>query len=125
MRVAISYWQNCIAPVFDVSQSILLVDVINNQVTDSTIAVLDSDLPFTRANKLSDWGVEILVCNAISQASKMAVAGQNIEIISYVFGPLEDILQAFSSGQLKDGGNDALQVCRKGPQRKRRRHRGK
>lgn len=103
----------------------MLADVVNKQLMHLTIASLDSDLPFTRATMLSGWGVEILVCGAISRASKMAVEGQNIELISYVCVPLEDILQAFINGQLKDGGNDTSRVGRNGRQRKRQRHREK
>ena len=114
MRVAIAFWQNCISPVFDVSESILLIDVVNNQVTQSEIINVEPDLPFKRAKKLSDVGAEVLICGAISRSHAMAVWGQNIEIISYVFGPMEEILRSYINGQLQDG-------C--GGQQKRKRHR--
>lgn len=128
MRVAISIWQNCISPVFDVAENILLIDIVDNQVASSTSVGLGSDQPFTRAKILSDWGVSVLICGAISQTLKMAVSGQNIEIISYVFGPLETILSAYINGQLQDGCNDAFPDHKKRGQpkcyRNRRRNRG-
>lgn len=124
MRLAISYWQNCIAPVFDVSENLLLIDIVNNQVTKSVSAGLDSVLPFMRAKKLSDLEVDVLICGAISQTLTMAVSGQDIKIISYVFGHWEDILQRYINGQLSDGNDDAFPVFKKGQQRKRRRNRG-
>jgi len=123
MRVAISYWQNCIAPVFDVSENMLLLDIVNNQVTRSVYTNLDSGLPFVRAKNLSEWDIDVLLCGAISQTSRMAIAGQNIKIISYVFGSWEDTLLLFINGQLDHGYDDIMPVCKNGRHRKRRRNR--
>ena len=123
MRVAISYWQNCIAPVFDVSENMLLIDIVNNQVTRSVSTNLESGLPFVRAKNLSEWDIDVLLCGAISQTSRMAVVGQNIKIISYVFGSWEDTLLLFINGQLKDDYDDIMPVCKNGRHRKRRRSR--
>ena len=128
MIIAISYWQNCIAPVFDVSESLLIVDMEDNLVKRYTSVRLDYDLPFARARELLDSEVEVLICGAISQTLKMAVSGQNIEIISYVFGPWEMILSAYINGQLQDGCNDEFLGHKKSGQpkchRNRRRNRG-
>lgn len=125
MRVAISYWQNCIAPVFDVSENMLLIDIVNNQVTGSVSTNLDSGLPFLRAKNLSEWDVDVLLCGAILQTSRMAIAGQNIKIISYVFGSWEDTLLLFINGQLDDGYDDIMPVYKNGRHRKRHRNRSK
>ena len=123
MRVAISYWRNCIAPVFDVSENVLLIDIVNKQVTHSVSNGWDSGLPFLRAKNLSEWEVDVLICGAISQTSRMAIAGQGIKIISYVFGSWEDTLVLFINGQLDDGYDDIMPVCKNGRHRKRRRNR--
>lgn len=100
MRVAISIWQNCISPVFDVSKELLLLDLKDKHAMEATVLKLENELPFMRAKKLADAGVDVLICGAISQPYAMAVEGYRIEIISYVFGPLEDILNSFINDQL-------------------------
>lgn len=125
MRIAISYWQNCISPVFDFSEHLLLIDIVDNQVTQSASTGLDSDLPFTRAKKLSELGIELLICGAISQTLKMAVSGQNIEIVSYVFGPLENILTAFINGQLRNENDDVFPVQQRRRHQKHHHNRGR
>ena len=124
MIIAISYWQNCIAPVFDVSESLLIVDMEDNLVKRYTSVRLDYDLPFTRARELLDSEVEVLICGAISQTLKMAVSGQNIKIISNVFGPLDNILLRYINGDLTGDDNDTSSSFNKRQQRKRCRHRG-
>ncbi len=123
MRVAISYWRNCIAPVFDVSENVLLIDIVNNQVTHSVSNSLDAGLPFLRAKNLSEWEVDVLICGAISQTSRMALAGQDVKIISYVFGSWEDALVRFINGQLDDDYDGIMPVCKNGRHRKRHRNR--
>ncbi|MDD3890121.1 MAG: hypothetical protein PHT79_07805 [Syntrophomonadaceae bacterium] len=124
MIIAISYWQNCIAPVFDVSESLLIVDMEDNLVKRYTSVRLDYDLPFARARELLDSEVEVLICGAISQTLKMAVSGQNIKIISNVFGPLDNILLRYINGDLTGDDNDTFSFSNKRQQRKRCRHRG-
>lgn len=124
MRIAISHWQNSIAPVFDVSASLLLVDAEDNLVKAYKNVRLNYDLPFARARELIDLEVEVLICGAISQTLRMAISGQNIPIISNIFGPLDDVLLRCISGELTSDDTDTSSFCDKRQQRKRRRRRG-
>lgn len=125
MRLAISYWQNYISPVFDFSENMLLIDIINDQITHSETTSLDSNMPFGRAQILSDWGVDVLICGAISQTSRMVIAAKDIRIISYLFGSWEDALVSFINGQLDDGYDDFMPEYKNGRYRKRHQNRSR
>ncbi len=104
MRIAISCWQNCIAPVFDYSNNLLLVDIVDNNVISSEAVRIEIELPFQRAEELSRWATEVLICGAISRTQAMALQGRNIKIISDISGSLEEIISLFIRGQLTDSG---------------------
>ncbi|HPF21303.1 MAG TPA: hypothetical protein PLC88_08185 [Syntrophomonas sp.] len=115
MRIAISCWQNCIAPVFDYSKNLLLIDIVNNKVISSETMRLDIELPFQRAEELSRWATEVVICGAISRTQVMALQGRNIQIIANITGSLEEIISLFLRGQLVGTG-----IMRQHRQRRRR-----
>jgi predicted Fe-Mo cluster-binding NifX family protein len=103
MRIAISFWQNCIAPVFDYSKNLLLIDIVNNSVVSSEAVCLEIELPFQRAEELSRLATEVVICGAISRTQAMALLGKNIGIISDISGSLEEVISLFIRGQLANG----------------------
>ncbi len=59
---------------------------------------LDIELPFQRAEKLSRWATEVVICGAISRTQVMALQGRNIQIIANKTGSLEEIISLFLRG---------------------------
>ena len=53
-----------------------------------------------RAAKLRRLGVDALVCGAISRPLAYMLSGSGIEVLPFVTGPTEQILDAYRSGQL-------------------------
>jgi predicted Fe-Mo cluster-binding NifX family protein/putative methionine-R-sulfoxide reductase with GAF domain len=102
MRIAISYQQNRISPVFDVAAHILLVDIEKGQEVrrnKRTVAQSDS---LVRARYVSQFGVEVLICGAISWRLENALSSIGVQVIPCICGPVEDVIKAFLNNNLSE-----------------------
>ena len=70
-----------------------------------------------RSAQLLDWGVNMVICGAISQGLETMLLGVDVEVISQVCGNVEDVLEAFRTGTLEQD-RFALPGC----SRRKRRH---
>ena len=103
MKVAIPQWNGRVSPVFDVSGSLLLVDVADGQELRREEGSLTASDPLQRAKQVARFGAEVLICGAISLPLEAAVASTGVQIISFTCGWVEEVLAAFMSGQLTNG----------------------
>ncbi len=96
-------WEGRISPVFDVAKSVLLVDIEDARESGRSIHQIDSVDPLARSAQLSGLGTEVLICCAISRLLEMALTSAGIRVIGQICGPVENVLEAFLRGQLKEG----------------------
>jgi predicted Fe-Mo cluster-binding NifX family protein len=102
MRIAISYQQNRIAPVFDVAARILLVDIENGQeVRRNRRNVLQND-SLARARYVSQFGAQVLLCGAISWRLENTLSSVGVQVVACICGPVEDVLNAFLNDNLSE-----------------------
>lgn len=99
MKAAFSTWNNRIAPVFDASNQIQLVEVESGKIVRSEQGSLPEDLPVQKALRLTEFKTDVLVCGAISRAMHDLIISYGIRTIPFVSGALDEIVQAFVSGQ--------------------------
>ncbi len=102
MRVAFACWQDRIAPVFDTTHRLLLVEVVARRVVSEVAATLAEDLPVQKVLRLVEWEVGTLVCGAISRPLQELVAAYGIEVIPFVAGDLRAVRQAWLDDRLQD-----------------------
>ena len=98
MRIAIPVWSDRVSPVFDVARSVRVVDIIDGAVSRETIHTLENE---ARAAKLVKLGVDILICAAVSTPLEATLWVSGIEVISDTCGTVEEIVEAFASGDTK------------------------
>lgn len=111
-RAAISFWQDRVAPVFDVARQLLLVDAdAGAEAARSRTELADEATPAGRALRLRELGVEVLVCGAISRPLVVMVMAQGIRLIPFVAGRLDDVVAAWLKGDL-EAGRFAMPGCR-------------
>jgi predicted Fe-Mo cluster-binding NifX family protein len=103
MKVAMAHWQDRISPVFDVADHLLLLVVEGRRVIGRKRLRLTGRSPFERAGELSELGVDVLLCGAISLALEKALIGAGIRVVGFLGGELESVIQAFLDGNLGDG----------------------
>ena len=103
MRTAFSLWNERIAPVFDVARHIWIIDTTERQIVGQTGRRFSSDDPHERALRLSSLQVEQLVCGAITRTAYEALADRGIQVVSFVAGDIEQVIQAWLDDRLKNG----------------------
>jgi len=102
MRIAISYQQNRISPVFDVAARILLVDIEKGQEVRRNKRTLVQSDSLARAQDVSQFGVQILICGAISWRLENALSSIGVQVIACICGSVEDVLRAFYNDKLSE-----------------------
>jgi predicted Fe-Mo cluster-binding NifX family protein len=100
MKIAIPVWNGFVSNVFDFAHRILLVDIENAKVVNrSEVDLKNESLP-QRASNLKNLGVDVLICGAISRALANMVMASGIQVLPYVTGKVDNVLQGYLTGQL-------------------------
>ena len=100
MKIAIPVYNGNVSNVFDFAHRLLLVNIENGkEVNRSEVALEGQSLP-QRLSKLKSLDVDVLVCGAISQVLANMVTTSGIQLLPYVTGRIDNVLQAYMTGQL-------------------------
>ena len=100
MKIAIPVYNGNVSNVFDFAHRLLLVNIENGkEVNRSEVALESQSLP-QRLSKLKSLDVDVLVCGAISQVLANMVTTSGIQLLPYVTGRIDNVLQAYMTGQL-------------------------
>lgn len=102
MKIALPIWDHRVSPVFDVARYVLVVDVGPRGMRLQKRRPLSQTDPVARAQTLIDWGVEVLICGAISQALEHLLKAQGVAIVSRVRGEVAAVLEAYLAGRLDE-----------------------
>ena len=100
MRVAIPIWEGRISPVFDTAERVAVSELEGGKVTSRSELTFDSDFLPSRAISLRRWGVQVLICGGISAYQARLVAAQGIKVISGMSGEIDEVLKAYSRGNI-------------------------
>ena len=99
MKLALSVWNGRIAPVFDVSERCLIVDSDAPALTGDCF-----EFPGwggdEKARFLAEKGVTTLVCGAVTHDYEALFLVHGIEILSFIAGPVDQVLEAWKAGTL-------------------------
>lgn len=109
-RTAFAYWENRIAPVFDTTRRIRIVEVESGQIAREEQQTLTDALPEQRPAELARLGVETLVCGAISRRLEEIAEAHGIRVVSFVSGDLREVIDAWLAGRLR-GSAFAMPGC--------------
>ncbi|MBN1852031.1 MAG: NifB/NifX family molybdenum-iron cluster-binding protein [Pirellulales bacterium] len=124
MKIAIPDWQGRVSPVFDVAEQVLLVDLDNPENGSRRIERLGSTAPHERVRRLTELGVDVLLCGAISWLLEALLAAKGIRVIPLVCGNVEEVVRAFRDGALGKEEYIMPGCCRKRRRTRNRRRRG-
>jgi predicted Fe-Mo cluster-binding NifX family protein len=107
MKTAFTVWNDRIAPLFDVAGKIHVVESEAGNITAQTRLCLDDPSPALKVRRLADLGVQMLVCGAISRSARNMVKAYGIELVAYISGDLDTVIEAWQHDQL---GTDVLRM---------------
>ena len=124
MKIAIPVWNDWVSPVFDVAKRIRVTDVIDGTIhSESEHEPVNGD----HAATLSNLGIDVLVCAAISPDLEAALWDDGVEVISDTCGPATMIAEAYANGDKalwrfhSPGYSDSRRRHREAFERERRR----
>ncbi len=100
MKIAIPVWNGCVSSAFDFSHTLLVVELENGRETKrSEVSSPVRSVP-EKANQLKTLGIEVLICGAISRPLASLVRASGIEVLPYVVGQVDQIVEAYLMGRL-------------------------
>lgn len=100
MKIAIPVWQKQVSNVFDFANRLLLVDVQDGERRQSQELEIAGQNGLQKLAILKQNGVEVLICGAISRPIADMLEGSGIELVPFVTGPAEQVIDAYITGQL-------------------------
>jgi predicted Fe-Mo cluster-binding NifX family protein len=102
MKTAFSLWQGRIAPVFDVSRRLLILETKEGREMPRLEELMSGDAPLEKSASLVSRGVDTLVCGAISRYLRGAITAAGIRVIPFVSGPVEEVVEAWEQGRIAE-----------------------
>jgi len=100
MKIAIPVWQGNVSSVFDFAHKLLLVELENGIEKSRQEVLLTEQSGQERAAKLRQLNVGVLICGAISRPLAFMLSSSGIEVLPFVTGSTQQILDAYRLGQL-------------------------
>jgi predicted Fe-Mo cluster-binding NifX family protein len=100
--LAIAVWNERVSPVFDAARQLVLVDVENGMQQACREEIIQESFLTQRAHRLTDLGVNVLICGAISRPLATLLSASGITVIPWKAGAVDDVLAAYLKGCLRD-----------------------
>ena len=120
MRLAVPVAQGRVSPLFDVARWLMVVDVIGGEATFTKVFPLGGP---DRQRMISELGVDVLICGAISRALEDGLVASGVEVVAEIRGDTDDVLRAYTNGSLIQP-RFMMPGCH-GRRRQARKHRGR
>ncbi len=98
--VAFSVLDQRIAPVFDTSSEIVVIEIDGKEEVKSERLALTQNNVFELIEKLSALNLNQLICGAISRALQRFIEQKGIQVVPFVAGDLDTIKQAWTANKL-------------------------
>ena len=102
MKAAFSYRGTRIAPVFDVSRQIRVVEAVDGKAVSETDEAFADEVPAHTLGLLASLGIGTLVCGAISRPLEEMIAASGIRVVPFVAGEVPDLVEAWIHDRLDD-----------------------
>jgi len=98
MRVAVTVWDKRIAPVFDSSHTLLIVDIKNQEIKNISYKPFNPELAAHLTEDLNHLDIEVFICGAISQAHSTLIEACTIKLIPFIRGNANKVLESYARG---------------------------
>ena len=100
--MAITSWNGRIAPVFDVSRQVVVMEMENGKVINRQKQNLETSDPVAKVNRLTDLGVNVLICGAVSRPLADMIVTRGIKLVPFVAGETDQVAEAYLAGNLQN-----------------------
>jgi len=106
-------WNDCVSTVLDFADCLLIADCESGTVHGRSTVDLAGTAMAEKVARLRELGIRVLLCGAVSRPLDRMIRAAGIEIIPFLRGRADDVLNAYFSGQLLEPGF-ILPGCRRG-----------
>lgn len=113
MKLAMPVWNDCVSTVLDFADRLLVVDCESGAVRDRSVINLSGVTMAEKIARLRELDIQVLLCGAVSRPMERMIMASGIDIIPFLRGRVNDVLNAYFSGQLF-GPGFKLPGCRRG-----------
>jgi len=103
MKVAISLYENRVAPRFGYSQEFLVVEIKAKQELGREILTMDIEHPMQIAECFAREGIDLVLSGGMNQDFLREFRVRNIGVIWGLIGEAEDVLAAYLKGRVFAG----------------------
>ncbi|MCK5542506.1 MAG: DUF5320 family protein [Desulfobacterales bacterium] len=100
MKIALTIWGNRISPVFDSARKLIIVEVQNNKVVNRQYELLNSEMASDLNETLTNLGINVLICGAISKRFSDMIETSKIKLISFITGQIDVVLEAYIKNKI-------------------------
>ncbi len=100
LRVAIPRMGETVAPCFEHCATMAIFTLADHEVVDQMDFPLVSRDPFDRVRLLRDQSVHTVICGGMEDIYEDLVRASGFEVISWVSGSVEDLLDMYLRGRL-------------------------
>ena len=99
MNVAMTVWGDRVSPVLDCARTVLVAEIDKGKILSRRHECFAAESLAQMIRVLSRQGVRVLICGAVSQEPADIVEANGIELIPFLAGNVENILQTFARGR--------------------------
>lgn len=94
MRIAVPVWQGRVSPLLDVAERLLVVDADAGREVSRSVEQLGPGLLPQRVRRLSDLGVEVVICGTVSRQMAIMLSGLGITVFPCMRGEVDNVLRS-------------------------------
>ena len=103
MNLALPVWNGRLSPVFDTARSLLVVEITGGRRIACTQTELGGPDPMQRVRLLQELEIRTLICGAVSRPLQVMIEAARIQVIPFVAGDTDRVIEAYLSGDISDG----------------------
>lgn len=100
LKIAITEWNDRIAPVFDVTGQAIILEVNDGGIVREEKIALPEGCPREKVLVLREQDVRQLICGAISCHARMEAEIAGIKVYDFIAGDYREVIEAWRKGLL-------------------------
>ncbi len=112
MKIAVPVWNDCVSTVLDFADCLLVADCDSGRVHNRFHVDLAGTNGAEKIVCLKNLGVHVLLCGAVSRPLERMITAAGIDIVPFLKGSADAVLDAYLSGYLF-GPGFLLPGCRR------------
>jgi len=113
MKLAMPVWNDCVSTVLDFADYLLVVDCESGTARGRSVTDFTGITMAQKVARLRELGIQVLLCGAVSRPMERMIMASGIDVIPFLRGRVNDVLNAYFSGGLREPAF-MLPGCRRG-----------